>query len=159
MPHITIIVAAALATLALAAPVATAMPERDEVGKSAAAQQDLRRADTTDVSVRPQTHTPASDESVTPQTGTATLSQDFRSADARDAGAKPAEPVPGLPTWPVDPEPIAPAPVETTPVAGDGDTSPLVYILPGIALSLLLAAGLGYAVRTSGRARRARISV
>jgi hypothetical protein len=31
--------------------------------------------------------------------------------------------------------------------------------VPGIALSLLLAAGLGYAVRTARRARRARISV
>jgi hypothetical protein len=146
MPRITIIAAATLATLALAAPAATAMPQREHVGTSTPAQQDLRSAD-------------ARDASPTPQTGTATPSQDFRSADARDAGAKPAEPVPGLPTWPVDPEPIAPAPVETTPVAGDGDTSPLVYVLPGIALSLLLAAGLGYAVRTSGRARRARISV
>jgi hypothetical protein len=146
MPRITITAAAALATLALVAPAATAMPERDQVGKSAAAQQDLRGAD-------------ARDASPAPQNDTATLSQDLRSADARDAGAKPAEPVPGLPTWPVDPEPIAPAPVETIPVAGDDGTSPLLYILPGIALSLLLAAGLGYAVRTSGRARRARISV
>ena len=120
MPRITIIVAAALATLALAAPVATAMPQRDAVGTSTSAQQDLR------------------------------------GADARDAGAQSAEPVPGLPTWPVNPEPIAPAPVETTPIAGGDDTSPLLYVLPGIALSLLLAAGLGYAVRTS---RRARISV
>jgi hypothetical protein len=146
MPRITIIAAAALATLAFAAPVATAMPERGHVGKPAAAQQDPRGAD-------------ARDASETSQTGTATLSQDLRSADARDAGAKPAEPVPGLPTWSVDPEPITPAPVETSPVAGDGDTSPLVYVLPGIALSLLLAAGLGYAVHTSGRARRARIGV
>ena len=146
MPRIMIVVAAALATLAFAAPVATAMPERGAVGKPAAAQQDLRGDD-------------AREASPTPQTGTATLSQDLRSADARDAGAKPAEPVPGLPTWPVDPEPITPGPVESAPVAGDGDTSPLVYVLPGIALSLLLAAGLGYAVRTSGRGRRARISV
>ena len=143
MPRITIIVTAALATLALAAPVATAMPDRDGVGTTAAPQQDLRGAD-------------ARNASVQPQTGTATLGQDFRTADARDAGATPSEPVVGLPTWPVDPEPIAP--VETTPVAGDDDTSPLVYVLPGIAFSLLLAAGLGYAVRTSGRTRRARIS-
>jgi hypothetical protein len=145
MPRITLIVTAALATLGLAAPLATAMPDRDRVGTTAAPQQDLRGAD-------------ARDASVQPQTGTATLGQDFRSADARDAGAKPAEPVPGLPTWPVDPEPIASAPAETTPVAGDDDTSPLVYVLPGIALSLLLAAALGYTARTSGRARRARIS-
>jgi hypothetical protein len=146
MPRITIIAAAALAALALAAPVATAMPTRDAVGTTTAPQQDLRGAD-------------ARAASPTPETGTAALARDLRTADARDAGAKPAEPVPGLPTWPVDPEPIVPAPVETTPVAGEGDTSPLVYILPGIALALLLAAGLGYAARTSGRARRARISV
>jgi hypothetical protein len=146
MPRITIIAVTGLATLALAAPVATAMPQRDDVGTAAAPQQDLRGAD-------------ARDASTTPQTGTARLSQDLRSADARDAGTKPAEPVPGLPTWPVHPEPIAPAPVETIPIVGDDDPAPLVYILPGIALSLLLAAGVGYAVRTSGRARRARISV
>jgi len=122
MPRITLIVTAALVTLALAAPMATAMPTHGGVGTATAAQQDLR------------------------------------GADARDAGAKPAEPVPGLPTWPVNPEPITPAPVETTPIAGHDDTSPLAYIVPGIALGLVLAAGLGYAVRTSGRARRARIS-
>ena len=33
-----------------------------------------------------------------------------------------------------------------------------VYILPGIAISLILAVSLGYAVRTSRRAQRARIS-
>jgi hypothetical protein len=143
MPRITILAVAALATLALAAPVATAMPTRDAVGTTTAPQQDLRGADARDASLRLQT--PVSS------------GQDVRTPDARDAGAKPAEPVPGLPTWPLDPEPIAQAPVETTPVAAD-DTSPLVYILPGIVVSLLLAAGLGYAMRTSSRAGRARIS-
>ena len=147
MPRITPIIAVALAALALSAQTATAMPVRDAAATSGTTspQQDLRGAD-------------ARDASVEPQTGAATPSQDFRTADARDAGARQAEPIPGLPTWPIDPEPIAPAHVETTPVAGD-DSSPLLYILPGIALSLLLAAGLGYAMRTSGRARRARISV
>jgi hypothetical protein len=143
MPRITLIAAAALAALALSAP-ASAMPDRDG-GTTAAPQQDLRSADARDASAKPQTGTPA------PR-------QEFRTPDAVDAGTQPAEPVPGLPTWPVDPEPIAPAPVDPVPVAGGDDTSPLVYVLPGIALSLLLAAGLGYAVRTSGRARRARIS-
>jgi hypothetical protein len=59
--------------------------------------------------------------------------------------------VAGLPTTLIDPEPIVP-------VAGGDDTSPLVYILPGIALSLMLVAGFAYAVRTSDRDRRARIS-
>ena len=61
-------------------------------------------------------------------------------------------------TWPVNPEPITPAPVNAAPVAGVDDTSPLVYILPGLVLSLVLAAGMGYAMRMSGRARRARVS-
>jgi len=145
MPRTTLIVTATLAALALSAPVATAMPSRDTAGTTATAQQDLRSAD-------------ARVASVTPQTGTPASGQDFRSPDAVDAGTKPTERVPGLPTWPLDPEPIAPAPVDAAPVASDDDTSPLLYILPGLALSLMLATGLGYAVRTSGRARRARIS-
>jgi hypothetical protein len=146
MPRITLIVTAALAAFAICAPVATAMPQRDGVGTTAAPQQDLRGAD-------------ARAASASPQAGTGTASgPDVRTPDARDAGAKPAEPVPGLPTWPADPKPIAPAPIDATPVAGGDDTSPLPYILPAIALSLLLAAGLGHAVRTSARARRARIS-
>ena len=154
MPRITLIATAALATLALAAPGATAMVDRDGIGTTAPPQlcsrpstcaQDLRGAD-------------ARDASVMPQTGMATPTQDFRTADARDAGAKPVEPVPGLPTWATDPKPIAPARVNAAPVADDDDTSPFLYIIPGIALGLLLTAGLGYAVRTSGRTRRARIS-
>jgi len=145
MPRITIHAVAALAILALAAPVATAMPTRDAVGTTAAPQQDPRGAD-------------GRAASATPRTGTGALPKDFRTADARDAGSKPAEPVPGLPTWPADPEPIAAAQPDSTPVAAADATSPLVYILPGIALSLLVAAGVGHAVRTSGRAGRARVS-
>ena len=94
---------------------------------------------------------------MTPQTGATAPGQDFRSADARYAGTKPIEAVPGLPTWPLDPEPIAPAPVDQAPLADGDDSAPFGYILPGIVMSVLLAAGMGDAVRTSGRARRARI--
>jgi hypothetical protein len=112
--------------------------------------------------------TPQTDTALTPQTGVATPSQDFRSADARDAGTKAINQTRGLLTWPLDsrsaaliarspaPEPIAPAPVNAAPLPEGDDTSPLVYILPGVIVSVLLAAGMGYAVRTSGRAQRAR---
>jgi hypothetical protein len=143
MPRITLIAAAALTALALFVPAATAMPadprqldmHASTVHKPATTQRDLRSAD-------------ARDAAVTPQTGTPASGQEFRTPDAVDAGRKPAEPL--------DPQPIA-APVDAAPVSGDDDTSPLVYILPGIALSLLLAASLGYAVRTSRRAGRAHI--
>jgi regulator of extracellular matrix RemA (YlzA/DUF370 family) len=151
MTRSTSIITAALAALAIAAPAATAMPVREhgstsgEVGITTAPQQDHRSADARDASTRPQTGTPS------------TPGGDLRSADARDAGITTTTPR-GLPTWPVDPKPIASAPVnDAAPVAADDDTSPFVYILPGVLASLILAAGMGYAVRTSGRARRARI--
>ena len=149
MSRITRSIMAALAALAFAAPVATAMPARDAAltsslaGTTSSSPQQDRRGEF----------------SVTPQTGAVAPVKDLRSADARDAGAKAIVPVAALHGWPVDPDPIAPAPVEAVPVAGGDGTSPLVYVLPGALLSLLLAAGMGYAVRTSGRARRARIGV
>lgn len=65
-----------------------------------------------------------------------------RRNQADRTAARPADPA-------CRPRADRPATVETTPVAGADDTSQLVYILPGIALTLLLAAGLGYAIRTS----------
>jgi hypothetical protein len=120
MTRITLIATAALAAVALAAPVATAqLPHEGRAGYR-------------------------------PQANTAYLpAVDVRSPDARDAGVDSA---PGLPTWRVDPEPIA-APAEVAPVSGDDDVSPLFYILPGVALGLLLAGGLALAVRATGRAR------
>jgi hypothetical protein len=125
MTRITCSIMAALVSLAIVAPVATAMPDRDTVGTSSVA-------------------------------GTTVPGDDVRSADARDAGVTTTAPQ-GLPTWPVDPAPITPAAVDTVAPAGDDDTSPLVYILPAVLVSVLLAAGIGYAVRTSTRARRARV--
>jgi hypothetical protein len=142
----TRIIIAAIATFAIVAPAATAMPSRDTLGAtSASPQQDRRGAD-------------ARDASMTPQTATIAPGKDFRSPDARDAGTTAAEPVLGLPTWPVNPEPIARAPLSPAVVAHDG-TSPFAYVLPGVLVSLLLVAGMAYAVRTSVRARRARISI
>jgi hypothetical protein len=64
----------------------------------------------------------------------------------------------GRPTWPVDQKPIMSWPLsDAAPVAvAADDTPPPALILPGRFASLLLAAGMGYPVRTSGRARRAR---
>jgi hypothetical protein len=90
--------------------------------------------------------------------GQVAVSQDLRSPDARDGGLKPVAPVPGLPTWPLNPEPIAPAPVDAAPVADSDDGSTLAYVLPGIVVSVLLAAGMAYALRASARTRRTRIS-
>jgi hypothetical protein len=126
MTRITCSILAALVSLAIVAPVATAMPDRDTIGTSTA--------------------------------GTTVPADDVRSADARDAGVTTTAPQ-GLPTWPVDPAPITPAAVDTVAPNGDDGTSPLVYILPAVLVSVLLAAGMGYAVRTSVRAWRARVRV
>lgn len=62
--------------------------------------------------------------------------------------------LPGPPTWPVHPQRFVP---QSEPVAApDGGTSPLVYVLPGLALGLMVFAGAAYAVRVSPRGRRAR---
>jgi len=134
----TRIIIVALALLATAAPVATAMPSREYVSgaPTAAPQQDRRSADARDASVSPQ-----AGASVRPQTGTAASGQDLRSVDASDAGTKP----------------IAPASPGAAPITGGDDTSPFVYIVTGVLACVLLAVGMGYVVRASGRARRARI--
>ena len=90
------IITAALVALALAAPLATAMPIRESVGTS-------------------------------------------------------SEQLPG-PPWPAASQPMTPAdPASAT--SGNDGTPPLVYILPGIIVSILLVGGMAYAVRTSRRAR------
>ena len=71
------------------------------------------------------------------------VQQDQRSPDARDASAAPL--------------PAAPAPPAPAPAAGGGDASPLVSILSVAFACLLIAAGMGHAVRASGRVGRARI--
>ena len=118
-----------LALLATAAPGATAMPARDYASGAAA------------TAAPQQDHRSPDARPVRPQTGTAAPVHELRSADARDAGT----------------EPLAPASPDADPITAGDDTSPFVYILPGIVASILLAVGMGYAVRMSGRARRARI--
>lgn len=124
----------------------------------AAPQQDLRGADARAASVTPaKPHAgerrvgEAADRAGDARSGLAQRGCPRRRNQADRTAARPADPA-------CRPRADRPATVETTPVAGADDTSQLVYILPGIALTLLLAAGLGYAIRTSSRARRARIS-
>ena len=71
----------------------------------------------------------------------------------REPGSTPSQELPGPPTWPVDPEPIGAAPVDAAPPTGGDEISPLVYILPGLILTVLLAVGTVHAVRTSRRTR------
>jgi hypothetical protein len=69
-----------------------------------------------------------------------------------DGGGTSSQQLPGPPTWPVDPQPIA-SPDSASATDGDDGTSPLVYILPGVIVSVLLVGGTVYAVRTSRWAR------
>jgi hypothetical protein len=121
-------VAALLATLALTAPVASAMPIRDADGSrtsslagTPAPRQDLRNPDQQAPAPEPK--------------------QDLRNPDQR----APAPPVPLKPY----------APVELTkpaPVAVDDGPSPLVFVLPTVALIAMLAAAAVY-MRSSRPAR------
>ena len=125
---ITRTVALILATLALTAPVATAMPTRDaddgsrtsSLAGTAEPRQDLRNPDQQAPAPAPK--------------------QDLRNPDQRVP-----EPVPLKPY----------APVELTkpvPVADDGGPSPLVYIIPSLALAAMLGAAVIY-TRSSRPAR------
>jgi hypothetical protein len=115
------IITIALAVLALAAPVASAMPLRDNgdvrtsslAGTTGAPKQDLRNADN------------RAPSAVAPQ-------QDLRNADNR----APRDVTPDRP---------APAPAKPRPVVADDGTSPLVYIVPSLLLVAMLAAGVAYA--------------
>jgi hypothetical protein len=113
----TRIITTALAILALAAPVASAMPIRDNAGTSSLAgttsapKQDLRNADN-------------------------------RAPRAEDGVARVYIP----PQQPQTMKPVPPpkaAPVAATDT--DDGTSPLVYILPGLVLIAMLAAGFSFA--------------
>ena len=139
MPRIICIVTAALASLAMFTQPAVAIPARDAVGTSSL-------AGTTSAS-------PQGRLSCRPSSACSAPNAYARKAqaDGRLAAS------PGPPTWPIDPEPLGPAPVEVAaPVADADDTSPLIYVLPAAIVSILLVAGVGYAVRTS--ARRTRVS-
>ena len=119
-------VAAVLATLALTAPVASAMPIRDAADGSRtsslagtpAPKQDLRNPDQQAPAPKPK--------------------QDLRNPDQQ------APPVPLKPYAPV-------VLTKPAPVADDG-TSPLVYIIPSLALAAMLGAAVIY-TRSSRPAR------
>jgi hypothetical protein len=140
------VLAAALLTLAIAAPAATAKPadpvtqqkfQEDRRGEAAAAQSDS--------AVNPQTKTPAAqlDMHASTVTAPAPAKTDLRTEAAVDPTRAPEAPV-GMPTWPVDPQPITP--VAQQPVA-DGDGGGVDWQIPVIAIvgSLLLLGGLAVA--------------
>jgi hypothetical protein len=112
------IITIALATLALAAPAATAMPLYEH-GEQAAPKQDLRN---------PDQQAPAP----------AVPKQDLRNPDNQ---------APGIQTVPAQ-QPSTYAPVERTKppaVVHDSNPSPLVFILPSLVLLAMLAAATVYA--------------
>jgi hypothetical protein len=138
MPRIICIVAAALASLAMFTQPAVATPARDAVGTSSL-------AGTTSTSPQSKPSCRSSSACSKPN------------AYARNARRTAGSRLPGPPTWPIDPKPLGPASVdESAPVADADDTSPLIYVLPAAIVSILLVAGVSYAMRTS--ARRTRVS-
>jgi hypothetical protein len=158
MTRSTRAIAAALAALAIGAPAATAMPIRESVSApsgeaaTAPARQDPRGSVARDASVMPQTGTAAA--AAQAANGTTTP----REVPSYLAGVHPTQRAP-VPSHLAGLHPTQRAPVNAASADGGDGTSPLVYILPGVALSVMLAAAMGYALRTSGRARRARVGV
>jgi hypothetical protein len=120
---------AALAALAMGAPVAVAQPA-DGVKAAPAAKQDLRSPDARDAA-RP------------------APKQDMRSPDARDA-ARPRPPaaLPGPPTWPANPRPITSAPVPSG--GGGGVSLPPVIAIAGFCLVLAMAGAAVVRMRKPG---------
>jgi hypothetical protein len=114
----TRIITTALAILALAAPVASAMPIRDNAGTSSLAGT------------------------------TSAPKQDLRNADNR--APRPEDGVARVYIPPQQPQTVKPVepPKATTPAATtdtDSGPPPLVFILPGLVLIAMLAAGFSYA--------------
>ncbi len=116
MSRTTRIITTALASLAIAAPAAIAMPMDGPIRASS------------------------------PAGTTSAPSRDLRNPDQR----APAGAVATGSTRPVVPT--------RTPQVDGGSSSPLVYIVPSLALIAMLAAATGY-VRTSGRPRRSHAGV
>jgi hypothetical protein len=146
MTSTTRIISIALATLAIAAPVASAMPTRDNgdirtsslAGTTSAPKQDLRNPDQ-QVPVVPKQdlRNPDQQVPVVPR-------QDLRNPDQQ---------VPVVPQQ--QPQTMKPVVIKQSPQPADddGSPSPLVYILPSLVLVAMLAAGYGYA-RMSRRPAR-----
>ncbi len=138
------IITVALATLAIAAPAATAMPMYEHGGSSAPrANADIRTG-----SLAGTTSSPAQDlrnpDQVAPLPPQVLVpQQDLRNPDNR---------APGIETIPYQ-QPTTLAPVERpkpAPVAvDDNGPSPFVYIIPGVILIALL--GAGFAFMKTGR--------
>ncbi|HEX5620021.1 MAG TPA: hypothetical protein VFX51_16480 [Solirubrobacteraceae bacterium] len=126
-------VVAILATLALTAPVANAMPLRDandssrtsSLAGTPAPKQDLRNPDQQAPAPEPK--------------------QDLRNPDQQ----APAPPVPLKPYAPV-------TVTKPVPVSVDNGTSPLVYIVPSLVLVAMLGAAVVY-TRSSRSSRPARV--
>ena len=92
---------------------------------------------------------------------TAAPRQDLRNPDNRGVESTQASQpsLAGPPTWPVHPQRFVQ--VNEPVAASDSGTSALVYVLPGLAVALMVSAGAAYAIRVSahGRRTRARVSV
>jgi hypothetical protein len=129
------IITAALLTLAVAAPAATAMPSRDNEGVQTSSlagtvtpRQDLRGADARPGAVY---QAPA---------------QDLRNPDNKapryQAPAVRVAPIP-VQQFPYTADQLKP--VSTPAVATDDDPSPFVYIIPAVVLIALAATGVAFA--------------
>jgi hypothetical protein len=129
MMSITRMLAAAVATAALAAPAATAAqpPDMHASVALAAAQanerQDLRSPDARDATVHPRRAV-----------------QTINAPGATAVDSASTKPLPGPPTWPVNPQPVKAAPAAQP--AGDGDGIDWTTIAIGIAGSLIAVGGL-----------------
>jgi len=138
-------IATTLAALAIGAPAASAMPSPAYASApSRAAASSAPHHDRPEASVMPQTGSlaPAARSAVPPYL----------------SGPHPTPRAP-IPAYLAGIHPTQHAPANVAAVDGDDGDSPLAYLLPGVALTLLLGGGAAHAARTSARARRARISV
>jgi hypothetical protein len=144
----------ALATTALAAPAAFAMPIEPGTGTDAR-QKDMHASTVQAPAVQQEYRSPDAIDQSAPKAPD--VRQEQRSPDAVDAGPAPKpEAIPqGMPTWPVNPQTL-PRPQEpaVAPTSGDGGGG-VDWTVPGIALAACLMLGAAFAVgRTRLRAAR-----
>jgi hypothetical protein len=139
------LVVAALATIALAAPTAFAMPFGSGPMGADLRQQDMHASTVQAPVARQDQRTPDAVDQSTPKA--APVHQDQRSPDAVDQTRPQPAPV-GMPTWPAHPEPLTP-PKEPTVLPTGGNGGGVDWTLPAIALAgCLMFGGALVAART-----------
>jgi hypothetical protein len=145
------IITIALATLALAAPAASAMPmyEHGESGTAPRADQDIRTSSLAGTTSSPRQDLRNPDQVAPLPPQVQAPEQDLRNPDnqAPGIGVAPSQQPQTAPIERTKPAPVA---------VDDSGPSPFVYIIPGVVLIALLGAGLAFS-RTSRPVRRSAV--